>query len=293
MFDSQNGAFYGQSVTDGIFIGIRRGGTDLIIPQSSWNIDPLDGTGPSGLTLDLALGNIFQITFTWYGYGVVEFNVVVQDPVTLAQEVVTVNRYRPTNETSFTDPNLPLRGQIENTGASAARSIFIGGRQYSIIGKFDPAFRITSDRRSVTVGTSGIPVLSFQRKPIFPAGSARPNSVSVTLEGLDIVTSADIYFQVIVGGTLNTSFTNFPTTNTAIPNSETSLLINNTATTLTGGQVVYQGVGAGAQGSSRNLATATLLSFELPDDLPVSLVVAETFSGTTPVIAVFRVTEEW
>ena len=160
---------------------------------------------------------------------------------------MTVHRYRPTNETSLTDPNLPLRAQIENNGATAdTRNIFVGGRQYSILGKFNPEFRITSERRTVTVGTVGLPVISFQRKPEFPAGSSRPNSVSVTLEGVDIVTDNDIFFQVIVGGTLNGTFTTFPTTTTNIPNNETALLVNNDATTITGGEVVFQGVGAGA-----------------------------------------------
>ncbi|WP_165868464.1 hypothetical protein [Natranaerovirga hydrolytica] len=293
MFDDENGAFYGQSIADGIFVGIRRAGVDTIIPQTAWNIDPLDGTGPSGITLDLSLGNIFHVTFSWYGYGVIEFNIVVQNPATLAQEVVTVNRYRPANETSLADPNLPLRAQIENNGTTdGARDIFVGGRQYSIIGEFNPEFRITSERRNVTVGTAGFPVLSFQRKTIFPAGSARPNSVSVTLEGLDIVTDEDVFFQIIVDGTLNGTFVNFPTANTTIPNDETALLVNINSTTITGGQVVYQGVAAGGPGASRDLATASLLSFELPDLQPVTLVIG-TFTGTSAVSTVFRVTEEW
>ena len=76
VFDDQNGLFFGQNVANGIFVAIRRAGVDTIIPQSSWNVDPLDGTGPSGATLNLAKGNIFQIVFTWYGYGVIEFRVV-------------------------------------------------------------------------------------------------------------------------------------------------------------------------------------------------------------------------
>ncbi|KIL47056.1 hypothetical protein [Jeotgalibacillus campisalis] len=292
LFDEENGAYFGQSVADGIFVAIRRAGVDTIIPQTSWNVDPLDGTGPSGITLDLAIGNIFQINFTWYGYGVVEFNVAVQNPVTLAQQVVTVNRYRPANQTSFTDPNLPLRGQIENGGAAAARSIFVGGRQYSILGEFNPSFRITSERRQVTVNTTGVPVISFQRKAIFPAGSGRSNSVRVTLEGVDILSSQDIYFQIIVGGSLNTAFTDFPTGTTEIPSDETSLRVNNTATTITGGEVVFQGVGAGTLFFSRALATANLLDFELPDDDIVSLVIGS-ITGTPLIAAAFRVTEDW
>lgn len=292
LLDDQNGAYFGQSVANGIFVAIRRAGSDTIIPQTSWNVDPLDGTGPSGTTLNLALGNIFHITFTWYGYGVIEFNVVLQNPSTLAQQVVTVHRFKPTNQTSFADPNLPLRAQIVNAGLAVERSIFVGGRQYSILGKFDPSFRITSERRSATVDTTGVPVISFQRKPIFPAGSARSNSVSVTLEGVDIITSLDVYYQIIVGGTLNTPFVDFPTATTRIPNNETALRVNATATTITGGEVVFQGVGSSAPGSSRNLATADLLDFELPDDQIVSLVIGS-FSGTPAVSAVFRVTEEW
>lgn len=293
MVDDENGGFFGQSVADGIFVAIRRAGVDTIIPQTAWNVDPLDGTGPSGVTLDLSLGNIFQVTFTWYGYGVIEFNVVVQNPVNLAQEVVTVHRFRPANQTSFADPNLPLRAQIENNGTAAASDLFVGGRQYTIIGKFNPEFRITSERRTETVGIAGLPVISFQRKAVFPTGSARPNSVSVTLEGVDIVTSADVFFQLIVGGTLNTAFANFPTATTSIPDNETSLLVNNTATTITGGEVIFQGVVSGLGGAAnRDVASANLLDFELPDDETISLVVG-TFSGSSLISAVFRVTEEW
>ncbi|MGG1632813.1 hypothetical protein [Rossellomorea sp. NRS-1567] len=292
LFDDENGAFFAQSLTDGIYLVIRRAGVDTTIPQLSWNVDTLDGSGPSGHTLDLALGNIYNITFTWYGYGVVEFEVVVQNPVTLAQEMITIHRFRPANETSFADPNLPLRAQIVNTGASEARSIFVGGRQYSILGKFDPEFRITSERRSTSVTTAGTPIISFQRKPIFPAGSGRANSVSVTLEGADIITAEDIYFQIVLGGTLDTAFVNFPTATTNIPDSETALLVNNTATTITGGEVVFQGVGASAPGVAKDIAKVNLLDFELPDDQTVSLVIGS-FGGSVSISAVFRVTEEW
>jgi hypothetical protein len=43
--------------------------TDLRIPRSLWNIDKMDGTGPSGYTLDLSKMQMFYIDFTWYGAG--------------------------------------------------------------------------------------------------------------------------------------------------------------------------------------------------------------------------------
>lgn len=248
LYDTQNGAFFGVNSTT-VFVTVRRAGVDTTVPQSLWNVDPLNGTGPSGATLNLSKGNIYQILFTWYGYGVIEFRVVIPDPVTLAQEVVTVHRFSPTGQTSFVDPNLPLRAQVANNGTGAAYNIFVGGRQYSIIGKYEPTYRVTSERRRITNVTSTLtPVISFTRKAVFPAGSARTNSVQVNLEEINVISSVDLSYQVLVGGTLNGTFVNYPTATTIIPDSETALLVNNTSTTITGGEVVFQGITGGEQG---------------------------------------------
>lgn len=42
-------------------------------PQSSWNIDKCDGTGESGLNIDLARMQMFYIDYTWYGAGAIRF----------------------------------------------------------------------------------------------------------------------------------------------------------------------------------------------------------------------------
>ncbi|WP_180361743.1 MULTISPECIES: hypothetical protein [unclassified Paenibacillus] len=292
-FDDQNGLFFGQSVVNGIFVAIRRAGVDTIIPQASWNVDKLDGTGPSGATLSLSTGNIFQIVFTWYGYGVIEFRVVIPDPATLAQEVIIVHRFSPNGQTSLADPNLPLRAEIFNNGTESELNLFVGGRQYSILGKYNPVFRVTSERRTVTATGSLTPILSFQRKTSFPPGSGRANSVSVKLESIDLITTDDIYYQIILGGTINGGFVNFPTATTNIPTSETALLINNTLTTIADGQVLLQGLVAGVAGSVRIAASSSLLDFQLPDSEIVTLAVANLSGGTNPVTATFSLTEEW
>jgi hypothetical protein len=46
---------------------------DLKIPQSAWNIDKMDGTGPSGITLDLSKMQMFYIDYTWYGAGFIRW----------------------------------------------------------------------------------------------------------------------------------------------------------------------------------------------------------------------------
>ncbi|MDQ0655796.1 hypothetical protein [Paenibacillus sp. W2I17] len=294
LFDTQNGAFFGVNSTT-VFVTVRRAGVDTTVPQSLWNVDPLNGTGPSGATLNLSKGNIYQIVFTWYGYGVIEFRVVIPDPVTLAQEVVTVHRFSPTGQTSFVDPNLPLRAQVANNGTGAAYSIFVGGRQYSIIGKYEPTYRVTSERRRITNVTSTLtPVISFTRKAVFPAGSARTNSVQVNLEEINVISTVDLSYQVLVGGTLNGAFVNYPTATTIIPDSETALLVNNTSTTITGGEVVFQGITGGGAGNTTILASSELLDFTLPENQVVTLAVLNIGGpGSNTVDVVFRVTESW
>lgn len=42
-------------------------------PQSTWNIDKMDGTGHSGINLDLTKMQMFYIDYTWYGAGAIRF----------------------------------------------------------------------------------------------------------------------------------------------------------------------------------------------------------------------------
>lgn len=294
MFDSQNGAFFGSTSTN-IFVAVRRGGSDTVINQSAWNVDPLDGTGPSGATLTLSKGNIYQVVFTWYGYGVIEFRVVLPNPTTGAQEVVTVHRYSPFGQTSFIDPSQPLRAEVANNGTAAAFTLFVGGRQYSIVGKYEPIFRVTSERRTLSnVGTTLIPVISFTRKAVFPASSARANSVSVGLERVSIISTADLGYQILLGGTIDGTYANYPTATTIIPDSETALLVNTNCTGITGGTVVFQGVTSGIANESRTLASQSLLDFELPIGEIVTLAVVRIAGNPiNTVYSSFSVTESW
>ena len=46
---------------------------DLRIPQSQWNLDKLDGTGPSGMTIDLTKMQMFYMDYSWYGAGFIRW----------------------------------------------------------------------------------------------------------------------------------------------------------------------------------------------------------------------------
>jgi len=46
---------------------------DTRVPQSQWNLDKMDGSGPSGYSLDLTKMQMFYIDFSWYGAGFIRW----------------------------------------------------------------------------------------------------------------------------------------------------------------------------------------------------------------------------
>jgi len=86
-FNSSTTAPYSSSL-DGIYL--ERNGTSVniclanttkntvtTVSQSAWNTDKLDGTGASGITLDLTKSQIFFIDFQWLGVGRVRTGFVI------------------------------------------------------------------------------------------------------------------------------------------------------------------------------------------------------------------------
>ena len=46
---------------------------ELRVPQTQWNLDKMDGTGPSGYNLDLSKMQMFYIDYSWYGAGFIRW----------------------------------------------------------------------------------------------------------------------------------------------------------------------------------------------------------------------------
>jgi hypothetical protein len=85
---------------------------DKKIAQSRWNRDKLDGTGPSGHTVDWNKMQMIGIQYSWYGAGFVDFMVRGGDG-----NWVMVHRIRNNNlnnEAYMRSGNLPVRYSIEN-----------------------------------------------------------------------------------------------------------------------------------------------------------------------------------
>lgn len=122
-FDDNNGLFL--ECNAGVINLVRRTYTsgspvDNTIPQSSWNLDKMDGTGASGITLDFTKTQIFMMDFEWLGVGRVRFGFNIEGVTHYIHELSAANDL---TTVYMSTPNLPLRYQIINDGAGVASSI--------------------------------------------------------------------------------------------------------------------------------------------------------------------------
>jgi hypothetical protein len=80
---------------------------DKKIPQSEWNLDTMDGDGPSGYNVDLTKMQMFYIDYSWYGAGFVRFGFRgVDGIVTYCHKVINNNT---NSEAYMRSGNLPAR----------------------------------------------------------------------------------------------------------------------------------------------------------------------------------------
>lgn len=123
-FSSQNGIYFEVAGTT-LNMVIRSYSSGVLnetrVPQSSWNGDTLDGNGLSGITLNPALDQIFFCDIEWLGVGSVRTGFIIDGQYIVCHTFSHANQ--PGNTTTYMSTgSLPLRFEIENTGATASAS---------------------------------------------------------------------------------------------------------------------------------------------------------------------------
>jgi hypothetical protein len=261
-FDDFNGMYF-QKDASGLSVNLIRDGIiTLSVPQSEWNVDKMDGTGPSGVVLDLAKGNIFQVVYTWYGYGAIVYRIVITNNGN--QYVQTVHGYSPNGSTSVKNPNLPLTADLSNLDvtdptSTTAIEAYVAGRQYSIIGDVGSTnTRLTNAYVLNTDVTSAdfVSVLNIRRKAGYVGNPIRMLSV-------EVLTPDSLMFQVRINGidigSQTSSFGAIPDTSQR----ETALEQDSTATTLNDqGTVLYAAIVSASGGKGNTPPSVTNRTFD-------------------------------
>lgn len=275
IFDDDNGIYVelgGTAAAPAYSIAIRSnvGGsisTDSV-SQASWNIDPLDGTGPSGFELDPTKVIILVIDFEWLGVGQVRVG------FDFGGQIVYAHRFQHANEGTavyMQTPNLPVRWEIFNSAASAGSNMDAICCSVQSEGGLNPlAVQRTASRGATGASVSTTPQSMFsirlqsayKRATVFPL-----NSACVTTD-----TGVDYFGQLILNPTFGGALTWNPVTNSPV---ETST----TVTTVSGGTVLSEFYGiAGAPGKSGGAAITTTA------DLNSVLALAADYAGTSDIV---------
>lgn len=122
-FGANNGIFLEQ---DGTTVNLVKRSyisgsvVDTKVAQASWNGDKLNGTGDSGLTLDLTKSQIFWIDVEWLGVGSVRCGFIINGEYYVAH---TFHHANVLDSVYMTTATLPIRYEITNTVATASASV--------------------------------------------------------------------------------------------------------------------------------------------------------------------------
>ena len=229
------------------------------ISKSSWNQDKLDGTGKSGLTLDLTKAQILFFDMEWLGVGTVRAGFIIDGAFVPCHYFQHANTTF--TSTYITTASLPIRYEIENTGVVASASTLkqicstvISEGGYELAGTQRAVDTgITSPKTLTTAGTV-YPVISIRLK------AARLDAVVIlsAISILGLTNNSNYRWAIISGGT---------TTGGAwvSAGADSSVEYNITGTSFAGGDTKASGYFQGSnQGSSPiDISKAALLKFQL------------------------------
>lgn len=115
-FNQNNGVFLEQD--DSTVNMVQRSYTsgsvvERRIAQANWNVDKLDGSGPSGVVLDLSKSHIFWMDIEWLGVGSVRTGFVINGQFVACHVFHNANIR---DEVYMSTAELPCRYEITNTG---------------------------------------------------------------------------------------------------------------------------------------------------------------------------------
>jgi len=201
--------------------------TNTFVPQSQWNGDPLDGTGPSGVTLDPTKGNVYQIHVQYLGFGATDMFVEV-NPAGNNPTFVLVHSFEFTNERTsvvYLQPSFPFTMAAYSAGSTTDVSVEISSYAGFVEGgKVLSGPRFSFDATNSSLSSTLIPLFTIKNGLTF-GGRANQTVVRLVSAAAALQHNKQGYIQLVRNGTL----TGVPSW-TAVSAGNSSLLIDTAAT---------------------------------------------------------------
>lgn len=282
-FNSDNGVFFQvNGAVKSFVLRTNTSGTPSdvrTVNQADWNGDKLNGTGPSGLTLDITKAQILYMDFEWLGVGSVRCGFVIDGQIIICH---TFNNANQLDKVYMTTAILPVRYEIEavSTLTSGATMKQICSTVISE-GGYEQKSALTWARETspkVGVSTSFVPLVSIRLKSTALGAVVLPS----IFHALPIGSTLDYEIALIKNPTL--------TGPTAWTSNSTNVECDIASTGLTGGTIVDLNY---TSGSNQGSGTATGdVEYNFDQQLGVSLtgvsdiytLAARTISGSDDII---------
>jgi len=283
-FGALNGVYIERDGTD-IYMVERSTVTGVTsnnrIAKASWNVDPMDGTGPSGVTLDLSKAQIFWCDFEWLGVGSVRTGFVVNG------ELITCHVFHHANiisSTYITTASLPIRYEMTNTGITSGGSTLkqicstvLSEGGYELRGTSRSINTPITSATSLALAGTYYPIVSIRLK------AANLDAVVIPTGASLLPASAGDYSYRLVSGGVTTGGS------WVSAGTDSNVEYNITGSSYSGGNIATQGLLAQTnQGtSSVQLSRENIFKFQLERNsftstaLEFTLLVASNGAGDT------------
>jgi hypothetical protein len=209
---------------------------DTPVLQANWNGDKLDGSGPSGLTLNLTNAQILWMDLEWLGVGSVRMGFVINGQFILCHTFHHANNI---TSTYITTASLPLRYEIANTAATIGSSTLkqicssvISEGGYELRGLQQAVSQdVNAPYELITTVNTDYPVITIKLK------STRLDAI-VILTALSILptTTGNFKWKIIANGTTSGGSTNWISAG-----ANSAVEYKQDATSISGGRILAAG----------------------------------------------------
>jgi len=218
-FDANDGFYVEQNGTNGINICKRSSVTGSIVTssvaQASWNLDKLDGTTSSGITLDMSKAQILAVDMQFLGVGRVRVGFDIDGELVWAHEFLHANSV---SGAYIRTGTLPIRiEQVDTSGLATTNTmksicstvISSGGREEG------RGYIFSAHNESDTsAGASLTHLISIRPKGTFGTMTNRVNSIPLEFEILGGAQA--IHYQVNYGATITNAVWTSANTNSTV-----------------------------------------------------------------------------
>lgn len=254
LYDGTDGIYF-KLVDSALSVCIKKNGAESSYAQADWNIDKMDGTGISGITVNVDYNQIFIMDFEWLGVGQIRWGFVIGGKIYYCHK----QNFSNTTGTGvyMSTPNLPIRYEITSTGGTGTMSaicssiISEGGKQeHGIIRSGgNGATTISLSSTSTIYALYGIKLKSTHL------------DATVILQEIDVLCNTQnnaVFWSVRLNPTVVGTFTYSDITNSVLQEA-----IGTTANTVTGGTILNSGytrAGSLAQGLNSSLRLGSTIA---------------------------------